>query len=253
VNISFAINQKYKFLNTERFIAKRIITGSNKSKQFSRPIIKISILGVTLGIALMILTLAVVVGFQKEIRNKLIGFGSHITITNYDDNMSDEPVPIEKKQHFLPSLIQNPNIKHIQIYATKNGLIKTKTDNEGVVLKGVGPDYDWTFINQNLKEGKTFTVADTGLSKNIVISKYLADKLELKLNDKMIIYFLCKKEKDGNIEYEDRGKNFFVCGIYETGLEEIDKKLIKRKIKQNQRLNYWKKNQNSRIEIYIKD
>ena len=242
-------------MNTEQFIAKRIIFGSATNNQLSRPIMRVSILGVALGIALMILTVAVVTGFQKEIRNKLIGFGSHIQITNYDDNISDEPLPIEKNQSFLKELTTNPKIKHVQIFASKNGIIKTKNDNEGVLIKGIGADYDWEFITKNLKEGKAFTVSDTGLSKNIVISKYLADKLEIKLNDKMIIYFLTKKinDEDAAVQYEQRVKTFFVTGIYETGLEEIDKKLVLVDIKQIQKLNYWENNQIGGFEIAIND
>ena len=102
-------------------------------------------------------------------------------------------------------------------------LLKQKTDNEGVLLKGVGADFDWKFINENLKSGSVFNVSDTGVSKNIIISKYLADKLELKLNDKMVIYFLTKKKDSTEIQYEQRAKSFYISGIYETGYEDIDK------------------------------
>ena len=181
-------------MNIERFIAKRIIFGAETGNQLSRPIVRISVLGIALGIAVMILSVAVVTGFQEEVRNKLIGFDSHIRITNYDNNVSDEPLPISSNQDFLKHLKANPDIKHIQQFATKSGIIKTKIDNEAVLLKGIGKDYDWSFINSNLKEGKSFVVSDTGLSRNIVVSKHLADKLTLKLNDKMVVYFLTKKE-----------------------------------------------------------
>ena len=213
-------------MNTERFIAKRIIFGSGNANQLSRPIVRISVLGITLGLAVMILAIAIVTGFQSEIKNKLIGFGSHIVITNYDDNTSDEPQPISKIQPFLSDLKNNPNIKHVQIYATKSGIVKTKTENEGVLLKGIGADFDWKFINDNLKSGKVFTVTDTGASRQIVISQYLAAKLELKLNDKMVVYFLTKKQDTLSTQYEQRVKTFNVSGIYETGYEDIDKKLV---------------------------
>jgi len=240
-------------LNTERFIAKRIIFGSGKTNQLSRPIVRISVLGIALGLAVMILTIAIITGFQNEIRNKLIGFGSNIQIVNYDTNVSDEPHPINKNQPFIDELLKNPDISHIQTYATKSGIIKTKTDNEGVLLKGIGPDYDWKFINENLKSGKSFTISDTGLSRNIIISKYLADKLELKLNDKMIIYFLTKKTDSTTFQYEQRVKVFYISGIYETGFEDIDKRLVLVDIKQIQKLNYWNPNQIGGFEIAIKD
>ncbi len=240
-------------MNIERFIAKRIIFGTGGSNQLSRPIVRISILGIALGLAVMILTVAIVTGFQQEIRNKLIGFGSHIQITNYDANVSDEPQPISKNQPFIDELKNDSDVHHIQIYATKSGIIKTKTDNEGVLIKGIGADYDWSFINSNLKSGNTFTLSDTGVSKNIIISKYLADKLELKLNDKMIIYFLTKKKDSTSVEYEQRVKTFFISGVYETGFEDIDKHLVLVDIKQIQKLNYWDENQIGGFEIAIND
>jgi len=240
-------------LNTERFIAKRIIFGSGNANQLSRPIVRISVWGITLGLAVMILAIAIVTGFQSEIKNKLIGFGSHIVITNYDDNTSDEPQPISKIQPFLSDLKNNPNIKHVQIYATKSGIVKTKTENEGVLLKGIGADFDWKFINDNLKSGKVFTVTDTGASRQIVISQYLSAKLELKLNDKMVVYFLTKKQDTLSTQYEQRVKTFNVSGIYETGYEDIDKKLVLVDIGQIQKINFWDKDLVGGFEIAIKD
>lgn len=241
-------------MSIERFIAKRIISGSAGSNQLSRPIVKVSVLSIALGIALMILTVGVITGFQNEIKSKLIGFGSHLQITNYDTNISDEPQPISEQQDFLKDLKELPQIKHIQSYATKSGIIKTKKDNEGVMLKGIGKDFDWKFIQQNLKEGKIFEVSDTGLSKSIVISQVLADKLELKLNDKMAIYFLIRKtDSSENVSYEQRIKTFFVSGIYSTGYEDIDRKLVLVDIGQIRKLNYWKADQIGGFEIAISD
>ena len=241
-------------MNTERFIAKRIIFGSGNSNQLSRPIVRISVLGIALGLAVMILAVAIVTGFQNEIKNKLIGFGSHIIINNYDDNASDEPQPISKKQTFIPELKKHKEIEHVQIYATKSGIVKTKAANEGVLLKGIGSDYDWKFIKDNLKSGKVFTVSDTGASRDIVISKYLADELELKLNDKMVIYFLTKKKDDSMaVQYEQRIKTFYVSGIYETGYEDFDKKLVLVDIGQIQKINFWDNDQIGGFEIAIKD
>lgn len=240
-------------MNTERFLAKRMIFGTENSRQLSRPIVRISVLGIALGLAVMILTVAIVTGFQREIRNKLIGTGSHIQITNYDNNVSNEPQPIDKHQSFLNELKKNPEITHWQVYATKSGIIKTKTDNEGVMLKGIGSDYDWNFISSNLKSGKVFSMNDTAVSKNIIISKYLADKLELKLDEKMVIYFLTRKEDSLSTQYEQRVKVFYISGIYETGFEDIDKQLVLVDIRQIQKLNYWKSDQIGGFELAIKD
>jgi len=240
-------------LNIERFIAKRIISGAETGNQLSRPIVRISVLGIALGIAVMILSVAVVTGFQEEVRNKLIGFDSHIRITNYDNNVSDEPLPISSDQDFLKHLKANSEIKHIQQFAIKSGIIKTKIDNEAVLLKGIGKDYDWSFINSNLKEGKSFVVSDTGLSRNIVVSKHLADKLTLKLNDKMVVYFLTKKVDSTSTQFEQRVKVFYVSGIYETGFEEVDEKLVLVDIGQIQKLNYWSPEQIAGFEVTISD
>jgi lipoprotein-releasing system permease protein len=228
-----------------------MIKGSAGAKQLSRPITKIAVAGIALGLAVMIITIGIVVGFQEEIRNKLIGFGSHIQVTNYDNNSSDEPRPISKIQPFLNDVKSDPEVAHIQMYATKSGIIKTKTDNEGVLLKGIGSDFDWSYINSNMKAGQNFSVSDTGLSRSIVISKHLSDKLGLGLNDKMVIYFLTRKEDENVTEYEQRVKTFYISGIYETGYEDIDKKLVLVDIGQIQKLNYWDDDQVGGFEIAL--
>jgi lipoprotein-releasing system permease protein len=240
-------------LNTERFIAQRIINGSENTNRLSKPIIRISVLGIALGLAVMILTVSIITGFQQEIRNKLIGFGSHIQISNYDNNASDEAQAISIKQTFIKDLKSNSAISHIQIYATKSGIIKTKTDNEGVMLKGIGKDYDWKFIEENLKAGKVFTVNDSEISRNIVISKYLSDKLDLQVGNKMTIYFLTKKSDSTYTHYQQRVKVFYISGIYETGFEDVDKRLVLVDIQQIQKLNYWNDDQIGGFEIALKD
>ena len=240
-------------MNTERFLAKRIISGSGSGNGLSKPMVRISIIGIALGLAVMILTVGIVRGFQQEVRSKLIGIGSHIQITNYDNNNSDEPQPIDRRQAFLKNIPKNGNILHTQVYSTKTGIVKTKTVNEGIVLKGIGEDYDWTFINRNLKQGTAFTLSDTGLSRSIVISKFMADKLELALHDKMVIYFLTKREDTSGVQYEQRVKTFFISGIYETGMEDIDKNLALVDIRQLQKLNYWTIDQIGGFEMTIRD
>lgn len=238
-------------MNIERFLAKRIISDSANGSQLSRPIVRISVIGIALGLAVMILTISIVKGFQEEVRAKLIGVGAHILITNYDNNSSDEPLPISNKQPFLEQLRHDPTVAHFNVFTTKTGIIKTKTVNEGVVLKGVGADYDWTFISNNLKEGRPFTVGDTGASRSIIVSRYLADKLELKLNDKVIIYFLAKRSNEHSTYHDQRVKTFFICGIYETGLEDVDKTLVLVDIQQLQKLNYWTPEQVGGFELTI--
>jgi lipoprotein-releasing system permease protein len=211
-------------------------------------------LGIALGLAVMLLSVAVVTGFQGEIKGKLIGFNSHITVSIYDNNVSAEPKPISRTQPFLSGLKANPDFTHVQVYATKNGIVKTKTENEGIVLKGIDTDYDWGFINKNMVEGKAFVPSDT-VSKSIVISKYLSDKLNLKLNDKMIIYFIVDRFDSMGVvtRTESSAKDFYISGIYQTGMEEIDRTLVLSDIRRIQKMNGWSQDQIAGFEIGISD
>ena len=132
-------------MKLELFIAKRLVL-KRQASTFSKPIVRIAIISIALGLAVMIVSVAVVTGFQTEIRNKVIGFGSHIQISNFDANTSYEFKPIDKKQTFYPAFNKVPDIKHIQVFAIKPGIIKTDTDIEGVLLKGIGSDFDWSFF-----------------------------------------------------------------------------------------------------------
>ncbi|HVA98412.1 MAG TPA: FtsX-like permease family protein [Bacteroidia bacterium] len=240
-------------MNIEIFIAKKIIFSKRQSKTVSRPIVRISVIGIALGIAIMIITLAIVKGFQTQIREKVVGFASGIQITSYDNNTSYEPNPINKNQPFYNTLKKHKGIKHIEIFAIKNGIIKTKIDNEGVLLTGVGSDYDWTFIKNNLVSGTVFNVSDTGVTDKIVISELLASRLELKLNEKLLVFFVTKKKTaDSTVfDYEQRVKAFYISGIYKTGLEDFDKKTVFVDIGEIQKLNFWNKNQIGGFEISV--
>jgi lipoprotein-releasing system permease protein len=227
----------------ELFISKRII---KNNKGFSKPIVNIAILGISLGLTVMILALAIVTGFQKEIREKIIGFGSHIQITNYDNNESFEATPIDRNQFFLTDLNNNPSIRHIQCFATKAGIIKTKNDLQGVIVKGIGSDFDWNFFKKNIIAGKAFTVQDSIKSDKILISKYHAEKLNLKLNDTIAVYFIQNQQQ--------RARRFSICGIYSTGLGEIfDQVYIIADIAHIQKLNNWNKSSVGGFEILLDD
>ncbi len=233
-------------MNTEFFIAKRLTFEKESKNSFSRPIIKIALIGIALGLAVMLVSVAVVTGFKKEIRNKVIGFGSDIQIVNFDANLSYETIPISKNQDFYPSIDTIAGIRHIEVFATKPGIIKTKTDIEGVIVKGVGSDFDWSFFNKNLVAGKSFRVNDSVTSNDVVISKYLASLLRLKVGDEFAMFFI-------DLENRPRMRRFKVSGIYETSLEEFDKQFILADIKHIQKLNGWNKNQISGFEISIND
>ncbi len=231
-------------MNFEFFIARRLTIDKESKQAISRPIIKISVLAISLGLAVMIISVAVVTGFKNEIRRKIAGFGAHIQIVNYDSNNSFETKPISKNQPFYPSLDSVYGIKHIQIFATKPGIIKTKDDIQGAIAKGIGSDFDWSFFKENLKEGEIFHVNDSVKTDKVLISKYLSSLLKLKVGDKFGMYF---------IDDKPRGRPFRVSGIYETSLEEFDKQFILADIGHIQQLNNWSRDQISGFEVLIKN
>lgn len=247
-------------MNFSTYIAKRILHSEKETGNMSRPIIKIGIAGIALGIAVMIITLAIVTGFQQQITKKITTFTSHLQINDYDQNQSLEPNPITVSDSILQQLMLIPNVKLIQPFATKNGILKTKTDNEGIVLKGVDNTYDWSNLKPYIKEGTVLSLDKDTVSKQIFISTTLAKKLNIKLNQKMLVYFMSKKKISDStmrsttyIDYEPRVKDFYVRGIFNTGFSDIDKNLVFVDLKQIQTLNYWKSNEVAGYEMFLKN
>ncbi len=228
-------------MNYELFIARRILFSDSKSEAISRPVVRIAIAGVAVGFAVMILAISIVTGFKKEIREKVIGFGSHIQISNFDKNNSYESTPLDKTQVNVAKLQAIEGVAHIQEFATKAGIIKASNDIEGVVVKGVGMDFDWTYFRERLVSG---SVIPPLMSDGVLISKIIADKLRLKIGDKVIIYF---------IPQYNRPRPFYVSGIYQTGLEEFDDKFVLVHIDHIRKLNNWTDQQTGGYEIAIKD
>ncbi|MDZ4205384.1 MAG: FtsX-like permease family protein [Bacteroidales bacterium] len=230
-------------MKLEFFIARKL---ANKSQSgFSDPIMRIAIVAVALALAVMIIAVAIVTGFQREIREKVIGFGGHIQITSFDSNESYETAPISREQPFLETLISQPEISHIQVFATKPGIIRTETDIEGIVLKGVDQDFDWSFFSQKLSSGSLLQLGDTSTSNGILISRKLASLLHLKPGDDARMYFI--------IDNLVRARRFNIEGIYNTGLEEFDKMVVLCDIRHIQRLNGWDNNQIAGFEVLIND
>ncbi len=172
------------------FIARRLYRDTDGGKQVSRPAVLIAMVGIAIGLAVMIITVAVVIGFKREVRNKVTGFGSHIQITNFDAVRSYETHPVVVGDSMLAALAANPDIKHVQRYSTKPGMIKTDDAFQGMVLKGVGPEFDATFFRDNLLEGEIPAFSDSAATGQVVISKALVDKLKLKLGDKIFTYYI---------------------------------------------------------------
>ena len=230
-------------MNTELYIAKRMLENGEKGKKISKPIIFLAIAGITLGIAVMILSISIASGFQKEVRNKIVGFGSHVQISGSYNNVSYESSQLLVSEVDTASLGKNNAIQNVQIFAYKPAIMQakeSKAENEngkairdikGVVFKGISNDFDIRFFKKHLKEGKIPTYVDTQINDSILISKFIADKLRLNIGDKASIFFI---KKSG-----PKQRNLIVAGIYETGLEDFDKQFCFIDINQIRKLNQW--------------
>jgi len=232
------------YMNLPYFIAQRLIKGRGEVTSFSRPINVIAIIGITMGLAVMILSVAILTGFKQEIRDKVVGFGSHIQITNFDSNISFETIPISDTQDFVPKIKRIPGIRHMEVFATKAGIIKTEENIQGVVLKGIGSDFDWSYFRSNMVDGSVFLVTDTGRSDKVIISKKISDMLRLKTGDSFAMHF---------VQDPPRSRKFTISGIYETSLEEFDKIYVFCDIGHIKRLNGWDEDMVSGFEIFIDD
>lgn len=228
-------------MKTEFFIAKRIY-GGKKSKQTSTPIIRIAIIGIAISVCAMLVSASVSKGFQREIRDKISGFGAHINIKNISTANSLESSGMEINQPFYSEINKLDNVRNIQIYAIKPGIVQANQDSsslskaekniQGTIFKGIGNDFNWDFFDNNLIEGKHFRVGNYSYpNDSIVISKFIANKLNLNINEKVSAYFI---EGEGPKE-----RRFIISGLYETGLEEFDEKFIIIDIHHIQRLNKW--------------
>lgn len=233
-------------MNYELFIAKRLITSKKYKSSISFPIMKIGMIAIALGIIVMLISIATGIGLQKKIREKVSGFNGHIQIVNYNFNNSLGSIkPISTKQNFYPLFKNIKGIEKVQVYAQKTGIIKTKTDFEGVVLKGVSEDYDWRFFKEYLVAGSLPTYNEKR-SKDILISQIIANRLQLSVNDSIAIWFVRK-----NPNKLPQVRKLLIKGIYNSGFPEFDKSFVIGDIKQIQRLNKWKKDEVGGFEVLL--
>ncbi len=232
-------------MNTELFISRRLFFDKTNRQFLSQKIIRIALFGIALGLAVMIVSVAVVTGFKNEVRNKVIGFGSHIQVVNFDSRNSYELSPILSNQPFLHKIKNIAEIKSIQVFATKPGIIKTEEYIQGIVFKGIDSRYNWGFFQKNLIEGRLPQLNDSARVNEIILSEQVSKLLKLKLDDSAILYFVTENE------ITPRLLQLKVCGIYRTGLEEFDNLFVIGDIKQIQRLNSWKANEVSGFEIEV--
>jgi len=234
-------------MNLEYFIAHRLNKGDKKSKSLSLLIIKITTIAISLSLATMIISVAIVVGFRKEIQDKLSGFVGHILITSHNVNESYELKPIELDSTVISKILSTKGVEHVQVFALKAGLVKHKDIIQGVVFKGVWHDFNWNFFTQYFIKGKKINLDTVPSSKQIIISKELADKLNYKLNDNLFAFF---------IQEPPRFKKYKISGIYNTGLVDFDNIYILTDIRQIQKLNNWDEQGKfliSGYEVFIKN
>lgn len=228
----------------ELFIARRLYKSEQGSRNVSRPAVLIAQIGVALGLAVMLVTIAVSFGFKHEVREKAVGFSSHIHISNYESGQSYEALPVAADSALLGRLAAIPSVEHVQRYAAKPGVFRTDNDFIGYILKGVGEDYDLSFYAQYLKEGVLPQFSDSVASGNILISRVIADKLQLGVGDKVDSYFL-----QGTM----RARRYTVAGIYETGFNEYDRLFVIADLKAVQALNRWEPDQVTGVEVALTD
>ena len=232
-------------MNFEKFVAKRLHTESNLQHSISKPILKMAVAAVSLSITVMILAIATGKGLQEKISAKVTGFTSDIQVTILDLNQSLELSPISPDSLLIMSLYEIEGVEHVQTQISKNALIKTDTEFEGIVVKGVDNNFDWNFINMHLTQGQLPKYNSYEKSNEILISKKLSQTLGLKINDQALFYFQGKQNNQPLI------RKFTIKGIYETGLEIFDDLYIFADLKHLQKINRWSENQFSSIEIKV--
>lgn len=235
-------------MNLEFFIADRLIRTKERKSNISMPIINIAIAAIAIGLIMMIVSVATGLGLQQKIRQKIAAFNGHIIISNFNDNQSQASLePVSINQDFYPKFTSVDGIKHIQAVASKAGIIRTENGFEGIVFKGVGPEYDWNNLQEYLVAGRIPNLK-SDLNNEIIISEYLANRLELKVADKCNTFFM--KEEENKLP---NLRNFKIVGIYNSGFQEFDATYVLGDIRHIQRMNKWLPTQVGSFEVFIDD
>lgn len=235
-------------MNLEYFIAKRLVSAKQHKSSISAPIIKIAILAIALGIIMMLIAFATSLGLQNKIREKMSAFTGHVTISSYDNNNSRiSLMPVSLDQDFYPEFTSIEGIEHVQATANKGGVIRTASDFEGIIVKGVGADFKWQYFEDFLVVGELPDFSEN-LNNEILISQYTANRLGLKVGDKAVTYFL----------REDSTKSpwvraFEVTGIYASGFQEFDELYMLADIRHVQKMNGWENDEVGNFEVFLED
>ncbi|MBE0649625.1 MAG: ABC transporter permease [Bacteroidales bacterium] len=232
-------------MNFAYFIARHIAPG--RTETYSRPVVRIAYVSIALGLALILASVAIVIGFKHSISDKVTGFAAPIRIVPFDKNESYQQMPLKLEDRFLKDLKANKEITHIQFTAEKAGVLKTSEQIQGVILKGVGKHYDWSYLKSNLVAGHLPVLDSATAGREVLISEKMARKLLLKVGDPVRIWFITGSQS------EAIGRKLWVSGIYSTGLEEFDNHYIIGDIRQIQELNQWKSDQVGSIELKVRD
>ena len=221
----------YTILSFERFIAKRIYAYTDEKRQISRPAIRVALIGIIIGMAVMIVSIAVVMGFKSQVSSKVVGFGAHIQVLSLTQDDNYELLPVLTTDSLEQVIRKNPHVKDVQRFATKMGMLKTQDDFRGIQFKGVGEGYDLSFFHQYLKEGKIPDFSANEATNQLLVSQRIASDLNIQTGDKVYAYFV---NENGM-----RARRFTVCGIYETHLSEYDRNVVMTDIYTIRRLNNW--------------
>lgn len=236
-------------MNLPYFIAKRLTTTTQKQVSISSPILTIAVIAIALGIIMMLVSVATGIGLREKIREKISAFNGHIIISNYDNNQSEVSLtPIDKKQEFYPNFTSVNGINHIQAVITKAGVIRTETAFEGIIFKGAGTDYKFQNLEEYLVEGRIPNVAQERENAEVLISEYLANRMEFKIGDKFTTHFL--KDDPGE---RPNLRHFEIVGIYNSGFQEFDANFVLGDIRHLQRMNRWGADQIGHFEVFIDD
>ena len=232
-------------MNWKLFVARRIYRSKEGEKEVSKPAILIATWGIAIGLAVMIVAVAVVVGFKHEVRDKVVGLGSDITITHFDALKSYETIPVMMGDSLMNDLQATEGVKHVQRYSTKPGMIMTDDNFLGMVLKGVAQEYDWTFLRKHLLEGEIPVFSDSASTNRTLISRTIANKLNIHTGDKLYTYY---------IEGENvRARRLEVAGIYQTNFSLYDDLFLLTDLHTVNRLNNWKGDRVTGVELEVVD
>lgn len=226
------------------FVARRIYQSNEGGREVSKPAVRIAMVGIAIGLAVMIVSVAVVIGFKHQVRDKVVGLGSDITVTNFDSQQSYQTIPVVANDSVLRLLSAVKGVKHVQRYSTKPGMIMTDDNFLGMVLKGVSREYDLSFLKAHLVEGEMPVFSDTVASNRVLVSRTIADKLQLKTGDKIYTYY---------IEDNVRARRLTIAGIYQTHFTAYDDLFLITDLYTVNRLNSWQPGQVSGVELAVDD